>query len=370
MVDRGHKPSNLTKPNIDPKTQPSVDISDDSARVIARLPGGDSVEVLLHGATIISWKSKGQENLWMSEKAILDGSKPVRGGIPIVFPVSPFLLRSVEGLVALPYAWGPRPMMLQSTSKKSLRLSFHLANVMKALTNPTGLWPSTLQPLHHISTTTRLRPQLALGIPRQVDLGIRSALQERERRRLRQARLWPLLNQALPGSPQCLAVRLWSDLQRHARTGRIADHAECSQRGQDAFRVPDAFAFVLQGQGKLSDFQCLVFGPYLFNSLQDISKTQVTGLMGASYIDKVLNGSSNTTSVVESGQPRFDVVRDRLSDTVVWNPWREKDEAMGDFAPKDGYKGMVCVEVGSINGWQKLDPGETFEGGQIVRSHQ
>lgn len=115
--------------------------------------------------------------------------------------------------------------------------------------------------------------------------------------------------------------------------------------------------------------------------------------MGATYIDKVLNGSSNsdsqptlsitsevdrayhslsqdTTSVVESGQPRFDVVRDRLSDTVVWNPWREKAEAMGDFAPKDAYKGMVCVEVGSISGWQKLDPGETFEGGQIVRSHQ
>jgi glucose-6-phosphate 1-epimerase len=46
------------------------------------------VEILLFGATIISWKdSKGAENLWVSEAAKLDGSKAVRGGVPLVFPV-------------------------------------------------------------------------------------------------------------------------------------------------------------------------------------------------------------------------------------------------------------------------------------------
>jgi glucose-6-phosphate 1-epimerase len=55
--------------------------------VIATLPTGDSVEVLLYGATVISWKSNGKENLWVSTAAKLDGSKPVRGGIPVVFPV-------------------------------------------------------------------------------------------------------------------------------------------------------------------------------------------------------------------------------------------------------------------------------------------
>lgn len=53
---------------------------------------GASVELLLYGATIISWKSgsKGNldavERLFVSSKALLDGSKAVRGGIPVVFP--------------------------------------------------------------------------------------------------------------------------------------------------------------------------------------------------------------------------------------------------------------------------------------------
>jgi glucose-6-phosphate 1-epimerase len=45
---------------------------------------------LLFGATVTSWKSHGgkTENLWLSEKADLTGGKPVRGGIPVVWPVS------------------------------------------------------------------------------------------------------------------------------------------------------------------------------------------------------------------------------------------------------------------------------------------
>lgn len=76
----------------------------------------------------------------------------------------------------------------------------------------------------------------------------------------------------------------------------------------------------------------------------------------------------DTTSIVEAEQPRYDVVRDNLEDTVVWNPWKEKAASIGDFEPKDGYMNMICVEVGSVKGWQKLEGGETFEGGQIIRS--
>ena len=53
---------------------------------------------------------------------------------------------------------------------------------------------------------------------------------------------------------------------------------------------------------------------------------------------------------------------------MVWNPWKEKAASIGDFEPKDGYKNMICVEVGSVKGWQKLEGGETFEGGQVIRS--
>ena len=88
-MDRPKKPSAIpVSPTI---PTPNVSISQDNARVTASLPTGESVEVLLYGATVISWKCKGKENLFLSSKAHLDGSKAVRGGIPLVFPVSGIL---------------------------------------------------------------------------------------------------------------------------------------------------------------------------------------------------------------------------------------------------------------------------------------
>ena len=47
--------------------------------------GSDVVKIHLHGATVISWCRNGRELLFLSSKALLDGSKPIRGGIPLVF---------------------------------------------------------------------------------------------------------------------------------------------------------------------------------------------------------------------------------------------------------------------------------------------
>lgn len=84
MVERGSRPTALSASDTGP--QPTV--HSDGSKVVATLPTGDSVEVLLYGATILSWKSNGQENLWLSDSANLEGKKAVRGGVPVVFPVS------------------------------------------------------------------------------------------------------------------------------------------------------------------------------------------------------------------------------------------------------------------------------------------
>lgn len=55
-----------------------------------------------------------------------------------------------------------------------------------------------------------------------------------------------------------------------------------------------------------------------------------------------------------------------MDDVVVWNPHVAKSAGMGDFEPKDGWKKMVCVEAGSVRGWQKLDKGDAFEGAQTI----
>ena len=90
-MERAKKPASIP---INPASssgragQPNVTV--EHGTVTASLPSGDSVVVNLFGATVTSWKTggaDGSEQLFLSEKAVLDGSKAVRGGIPVVFPV-------------------------------------------------------------------------------------------------------------------------------------------------------------------------------------------------------------------------------------------------------------------------------------------
>ncbi|CAK1540276.1 unnamed protein product [Leptosia nina] len=42
--------------------------------------------VNLFGATVVSWRVNNQEQLFVSKQAIFDGKRPIRGGVPFVFP--------------------------------------------------------------------------------------------------------------------------------------------------------------------------------------------------------------------------------------------------------------------------------------------
>lgn len=62
----------------------------------------------------------------------------------------------------------------------------------------------------------------------------------------------------------------------------------------------------------------------------------------------------------------YSVVRDNLDDVVIWNPHETKVNSIADFAPKDGWRNMICVEAGAVKGWQRLEPGDAFEGAQVI----
>ncbi len=56
-------------------------------QAVLRAADGSSAEIYLHGAHLTSWKSPaGIERLFVSRKAIYAPDKPIRGGIPLVFP--------------------------------------------------------------------------------------------------------------------------------------------------------------------------------------------------------------------------------------------------------------------------------------------
>ncbi len=50
------------------------------------LPGGDAVQVALHGATVLSWVASGRERLFLSRSSRFNGQDPIRGGIPVCWP--------------------------------------------------------------------------------------------------------------------------------------------------------------------------------------------------------------------------------------------------------------------------------------------
>ena len=50
-------------------------------------PDGAEATITLYGAHLVSWKgADGRERMFMSEKSVLDGSRAIRGGVPVIFP--------------------------------------------------------------------------------------------------------------------------------------------------------------------------------------------------------------------------------------------------------------------------------------------
>ena len=189
------KPPTLSStPGLAP--QPTVSFSDDNARVTAELPTGESVSILLYGATVLSWKdAQGNEKLWLSEGAKLDGSKAVRGGVPLVFPVSLFL----------------RWMKGRNRERKSMT------------DTRTGLRHVPRPRRNRAAPAARLRADVAVGVPRQVDERVAHRLGRGGPRR--QARLWAELGGrgARRHGARGVAVQVQPDLQRHAEPGEPDD---------------------------------------------------------------------------------------------------------------------------------------------------
>lgn len=50
------------------------------------LPGGDHLLVSEQGGHVLSWIAGGRERLFLSPRSALDGSAPIRGGVPVCWP--------------------------------------------------------------------------------------------------------------------------------------------------------------------------------------------------------------------------------------------------------------------------------------------
>ena len=108
---------------------------------------------------------------------------------------------------------------------------------------------------------------------------------------------------------------------------------------------------------------------HTYFAISDISDIAISGLAGATYIDKtdaarrkqtaeLVTITAETDSVYletpgqcaieDRGWRRCVVIeKDGAASTVVWNPWAEKAAAMADLGDPV-WRGMACVETGNI----------------------
>jgi D-hexose-6-phosphate mutarotase len=149
-------------------------------------------------------------------------------------------------------------------------------------------------------------------------------------------------------------------------------------------RVSLSTTLALELSTRNASQEAFVLGEALhtYFNISDIGAILVGGLSGVTYwdtvgsvekkkqsgpiaftqeTDRVYIDSPHTCAIEDSGFARRIHIRKQGSlSTVVWNPWTDKAERMGDLGKPDGWRSFVCVE--SANAWDNkitLQPGET-----------
>jgi glucose-6-phosphate 1-epimerase len=120
---------------------------------------------------------------------------------------------------------------------------------------------------------------------------------------------------------------------------------------------------------------------HTYFNVSDIEQVKVTGLDGTLYLDKVdgfqrkqqqgdvtITGetdrvyldSGSECRIVDAGLNRnIHIIMEGGRSTVVWNPWQENAERMGDLG-EEGYRHMLCVEsANAADDVVQIAPGET-----------
>lgn len=119
---------------------------------------------------------------------------------------------------------------------------------------------------------------------------------------------------------------------------------------------------------------------HAYLTVGDVEQVRIEGLGGSSYLDKVAGGAerrqvgdveftgetdriyrsrAQVTVVDPVLDRRIIVTRRGSSDVVVWNPGRDKGQALSDLGDGE-WRGFVCVEGANV-----LDAAVTLEPGQL-----
>eukprot|EP01147_Barroeca_monosierra_P009243 gene9243-1525_t len=286
---------------------------DVEAGVVSMFQGRDTALIHLHGATLSSWKVNGEEILFLSEKAVIDGSKPIRGGIPLVFPHFG--------------TWDKGPSL---GFAQSLTWRFHEKE------HVTGSSDYSTCALFILEDSEQTRAIWNFKFRLEYLVTLRNHQLETCLKVLNKSQL-PFNFEALFHTylriPSIKKVEI-SPLIGTMKIDKLRDNV-LTKEEQDLIGI----------NGEVDSIYVATPNHITVNNV------------ASSRLPTPRDHSTTHT------RRRLSIVKGCLPDIVIWNPWVQGCEKIDDLA-HDSFKHFVCVGAGHVAQTYKLTPGSSWEGGQ------
>ncbi|DAZ95333.1 TPA: hypothetical protein N0F65_002440 [Lagenidium giganteum] len=276
---------------------------------------GARAEVNLFGATLTSFytAAEPQRNvLFVSKQAALDGTKPIRGGVPLVFPVfgsaagfpnHGFARTSTEWKVA-----AVEQTVGDAESPAVAKFTMGANDATRAMR------PHEFELVYEVRLfADRLITALHVDNKSSTDISF-------------QALLHTYLSIPDVRNEGCLV----QGLQGVEYTDKLTNAVKKEDR--------EAIGFAAETDSVYANAPSVV---------TVVTKCPNSGVPRMTTVEKA---SFLNHDPKNHAQP---------SDVVVWNPWINKSKGMSDFGDEE-YINMVCIEPGRVSTPQQLAPGKTY----------
>ncbi|KAJ6509545.1 galactose mutarotase-like protein [Mycena vitilis] len=280
-----------------------------AAVIQLRHPSGSTAQIMPYGATIVSWQTPAQpnplEHLFVSSKAFRDGSKPVRGGIPVVWPIfGPDERKESPGYQPLPQHGFARSSTWKVVKEEGVSVTLTLDPSAISVKYDPKFLLSYVVTLGEYDLTTELRVTNPEGSSTSLDF---------------QA----LFHNYLLAPSQAVKI---SNLEKLA----YVDKTDLDETGKGRTKTE-----------KRKDVQVTTF------------------------TDSVYENAGGEYEITWDAPFGIRIKTENLKDVVVWNPHAEASSGMKDME-EGGWKNFVCCEPGHVRGFVQLKPEETWTGKQVL----
>ena len=292
---------------------------------------GASIQVSAYGATLISYKSKQREHIFVSKLALLDGSAPVRGGIPLVFPI--FGPTTVVGSTMPQHGFARRNLwtaLKEYDTPESAGITYQLDLCQTSAGRGDGnIW--TVSEENKRYDCTLLYHLDFNGNQMTTKLTIQNTGEN-----------------AFPF--QCL-LHTYYKVEGNA----VLNPSQCYVQGLEGYICDDKVAKVPKYAHDTEPITIAGEVDRVYVPPSDGSRDSVTATIGV--------GNDMIVTMEASGQ--VDNTKVPVS-CVVWNPYIEKAAGLADF-DNDEYHDMLCVEPGILGNDVVLHPGKEAYLQQIIK---